>query len=510
MIFSATQRTLCAGALLGAVLLLLWITWASPNLLKIPDSLYYEASVISRDNFYDEGTREFQGEQLSKTRFGFVATSKDKGVLLVKNFFDVRTIAGEKIFIVERIYGINPQDGTHVPGFGDRDRSGFLFAPRHATRGKFTYWHINYDTPAELEYQGEEHIFGLPVYRYKGNITADQTANLGHLPGVPEVRGVNLDIQLELWIEPVSGWLVKYQDHTTAYYYDKKTGQRLYPWNKFSNTYTESSVRSQIELAQASRDKIQIVQSILPALGGLVVVTLLLLTFFAKRLVLLSGGIISVVGLTVMIAWYAGYSSVTQIFPNFASMKFNTALAFLFCGLALIAANLGRWREVGILGVVVSTVGLLTLSQYLFDLNLGIDQLFFEHAEVTSAHPGRMAQATAFSFLLAGLGLVALGFFRERRGSTAFSSILVWTLLGLGLVRLFGYLSGFEAALGVWGFSSMAIHTALAFILFAAALLNHLTPSLQRDFTLPFGIGIGLPFTALKLAVAKDNLSQSF
>ena len=55
-------------------------------------------------------------------------------------------------------------------------------------------------------------------------------------------------------------------------------------------------------------------------------------------------------------------------------------------------------------------VGLLTLSEYLFHVDLRIDQLLFKDL-LQFPYPGRMAHITAFNFCLIGLSVLLLAFF---------------------------------------------------------------------------------------------------
>lgn len=248
------RRALAFG-LAFAALAVFWHFVVAPLSFRLPDDFSYTASVVSRDNFYDENTGAFGGETISNTRFGYQAEASKNGVLQIKNIFDVRTSSGDKIFAVERTYGIDKKTRQHVPGHGDRDRKGYLFGPVGADKGDFTYWHINYDAPATMKFQNEENILGLKTYHYVANYHADQTADLSHLPGVGKTRGVNLDISLQLWIEPTTGYLVKYEDNTTAYYYDLATRQRINPWNKFSNSYSFESITAHVQTADQLRER---------------------------------------------------------------------------------------------------------------------------------------------------------------------------------------------------------------------------------------------------------------
>lgn len=275
---------ICAAAL---TVIPCWIYFVVPQFEKIPQDFSYGADIFSLDNFYDEESHQYLGEQISKTRFTYKVVPNKDDIFEIKNVFDVRQITGEKIFSVERTCGIDVLTGKHVKGYGDKDRTGYLFAPKHLKKQDYVYWRINYGEPALLKFQQKEVIDGLKVYRYETDYHADQTDNLGFLAGVPEKRGVNLDINLQVWIEPVSGWMVKYEDNTTAYYYDIKTKERLHPWNKFSNKYTDTSITLQVENAKRKKLKYIILKRVAPVCFGALM--LILLWFYKFRISAVGG-----------------------------------------------------------------------------------------------------------------------------------------------------------------------------------------------------------------------------
>lgn len=263
-----------------AVSIVVWLVFVIPQFEKLPVDFTYTADIFSLDNFYDESTQEFIGNQISKTRFSYEVVSVQGDVFVLKNAFDARKITGEKIFAVERLYGIDRSTGEHVLGYGDHDREGWLFAPKNLKKQNYTYWHVNYDSPVEMHFEEEEVIHGLKVYKYAANYHADQTENLGYLPGVPEERGVNLDVNLQTWIEPVTGRMIKYEDHTAAYYYNKSTGERTHPWNNFSNTFTDLSIEEQVKIARHEKRGVMFVTLVVPlALAGAIVLMLFLAWF---------------------------------------------------------------------------------------------------------------------------------------------------------------------------------------------------------------------------------------
>lgn len=243
----------------------IWLLFIVPNFLEIPSDFYYEADIFSIDNFYDPVIGDFSTPINSETTFLYDVTEEKDNVLLIRNIFSVFEPTNRKIFSVDRIYGIDRKTGQHVAGYGDKDRIGYLFAPKNLKKGQsYIYWHINYDTPIEMKFKEEVDLFGLKVYRYEKDFYADQTVDLGDLPGVPEERGVNLKVNLQTWIEPVTGRLIRYEDNVVAYYYNIETGENIYPWNKFNNFYRDSSVLNQINMAEKEKIKLKFYKIVIP------------------------------------------------------------------------------------------------------------------------------------------------------------------------------------------------------------------------------------------------------
>jgi hypothetical protein len=90
-------------------------------------------------------------------------------------------------------------------------------------------------------------------------------------------------------------------------------------------------------------------------------------------------------------------------------MKANTAMGLLLCGGAL--AFLSGKKVAGsirlsttVIAIAVIALGTLTLCEYLFGLEFGIDQLLFRDGAGTvgTSQSGRMSPATAFCFVLTG------------------------------------------------------------------------------------------------------------
>lgn len=100
-------------------------------------------------------------------------------------------------------------------------------------------------------------------------------------------------------------------------------------------------------------------------------------------------------------------------------------------------------------GVLVLFIGALTLAEYIFGIEPGIDQLLMEHyITVKTSHPGRMAPNTAMCFSLTGAALLVLGSTANIRKLPGIAGMLGTLILGLGMIVLTGYATNLETSYG--------------------------------------------------------------
>jgi PAS domain S-box-containing protein len=192
-------------------------------------------------------------------------------------------------------------------------------------------------------------------------------------------------------------------------------------------------------------------------------------------------------GVLVLFGWLLDIPSLKSVLPGFVTMKANTAVGLILAGasLALLgrAARSVRIRRLSrVCAGTTVLLGLLTVSQCLFGLDFGIDQLLFREpaGAVGTLSPGRMAPATAVDFLLLG-GALFLGNFRR----TILASQRMALLAGLiGLLALTGYMYGAPNLYGIGHYTQMAVHTAVAFVILSlGVLLSHPADGLMRTVT---------------------------
>lgn len=179
-------------------------------------------------------------------------------------------------------------------------------------------------------------------------------------------------------------------------------------------------------------------------------------------------------GLLVLLGWSFDLTACKSVLPGQATMKANTALAFVGLGAALVLfrrGGRGSWPHwAGGAGACLAMLlATLTLAEYLAARDLGIDQWVFHDPfpQEGLAFPGRMAPATACGILLLGTGLLAL----EARRWLWLAQALLLAAMAVGLLALVGYLYGVSSLYSMGGFNSVALHTAVTFLVLGAGIL---------------------------------------
>lgn len=180
-------------------------------------------------------------------------------------------------------------------------------------------------------------------------------------------------------------------------------------------------------------------------------------------------------GAIVLIGWMSDIPVLKSLHPDLVSMKANTALAFVLAGMSLLLHDVpgkANWRRTAdFLAFLVLLIGLITVAEYVFKWDAGIDQLLFNEPQGTIGTflPGRMALNSAMGSCLFGLSLLTLK--RRSRWSDGAAQVLALVVSVLGLFALVAYTYGVHGSSGFAVYTRMALHTAGTFTLLSLGLI---------------------------------------
>ena len=191
-----------------------------------------------------------------------------------------------------------------------------------------------------------------------------------------------------------------------------------------------------------------------------------------QKAVLASSFISIALGLFVLVGWHAQIAAFVQIHPNLALMQYNTALCFLLSGAALYAFAYRKHRFTFITGLLVATIAGLTAIEYLFDVNLGLDQFLFRgRLGPDIFRPGRMSPLSTVCFLQVGHALILIGCKTASRLRPLALGLLGSVIVALCATAISGHAAGFEETYAAGQFSRTALHAAVGLGLLGLGIL---------------------------------------
>jgi len=231
------------------------------------------------------------------------------------------------------------------------------------------------------------------------------------------------------------------------------------------------------------------------------------------RVVPLLGFVVVALSAIVLIGWAFDIAMLKSVFPGLVTMKANTAMGLLLSGLALAILSQKKLGAplrfcIAVLAGMVIALGALTLGEYFFGWNLGLDELLFRDVieSVGTSQPGRMAPSTAFCFVMTGSALVVASqriLLRLRFPIVAALGAALVVIAGVGSL---GQITNGLFDVRLWNYFGMAVHTAVGFILLGAGLLVYvknekgLTWTLDKMTTIGFATAVAIMLMAAGLS----------
>ena len=186
-----------------------------------------------------------------------------------------------------------------------------------------------------------------------------------------------------------------------------------------------------------------------------------------------AAGLSLLLGVMVLVGWAIDAPKLRSVISGAVEMKANTALGLIAVSCALFillaGARSSGQRLANALSIAVALLGLATLAEYAFEIQLGIDEwLVRDTGAAFNQAKGRMSPYSALVFVLLGMAGIAL----TRTGLMATSVVRVAGGLAaaIGIVSFVGYLWNAAEIVTDQIAPPVAINTASAFMLLGAAI----------------------------------------
>ncbi|MCJ7715047.1 MAG: DUF3068 domain-containing protein [Anaerolineales bacterium] len=242
--------------------------WIAPIVGQLPTNYSVEMEYTQKNEYRESPTDSWETHNLIARRVDQTFSTSNKG-LIVQSGLHVYFEDGSVNYVTTALYGVDRRSRLNVTDLGDTQRSGQFLFPPSVQKSTYVYWDSIYIGPCTATFDRIEDIDGLNVYVF--NFTAenlDETDGYSYLPFVPEPYRAVTNGRGILWIEPVSGIVVDYEDQGSSSYVDTSTGSVVAEFSRWDERYEPETIANQLDKAWSARRQIMMLEIWLP--GGLV------------------------------------------------------------------------------------------------------------------------------------------------------------------------------------------------------------------------------------------------
>jgi PAS domain S-box-containing protein len=182
------------------------------------------------------------------------------------------------------------------------------------------------------------------------------------------------------------------------------------------------------------------------------------------------------IGVVFLLGWIFNIPLLLSPDSSFSTIKSNAVFGFILIGMSLWFIQNKRLNSINrriaqILAFLTFLIGFITFLEYLFDMNLFIDQFLFKESigAVYTVSPNRMAFTATISLMLAGIAVLFLDTETKRGHRPAQYITLIIGLISF--LALVGYAYNVSLLYYIPYFTSMAIYAAATLFIICISLL---------------------------------------
>jgi hypothetical protein len=259
-----------------------WRFWVVPELLQMPGDFERTFDILGTEKpNYEIGgdsaeTIIYKG--IKRTHWAQSSGNEVSAEL----FFEAETVSGDPLYEISKKHKVD-RDTRKVIASGKE--AFYLIPPTHLQKKSYVIQDPTLLIDVVFHYEKEERVNGLAVYYFKSNTRGlDSTDGYSFLDLVPETYSAVDDVVSELWIEPIAGIMVNFQQTGASFYLDSATDERIHNFTNYTNSFSEDTIVNQVRLAQNAKQKIQLYELWVPVLLSLLSFAFLIALFASRNM----------------------------------------------------------------------------------------------------------------------------------------------------------------------------------------------------------------------------------
>jgi hypothetical protein len=253
--------------IIGLVLLLivpLWLFVISPEIIKLPANISFKVDMVHTENNRFDINSSWTGKTIAISSSSIKSTLTTSNKSTLQSLFKVESLTGESLFELNQSFLVDRQTRHNLPGGTDTEgRSSILFPP-NVSQKPLIFWPVEMGAPIALTYADNKIIQGLNTFHFFAkNSIIDDTQGYEFLPLVPEKYKVMSRVDTNIYVDPLTGTIIDYQDSGVSYYVDKDDNP-IWDIAQWSNKFNDPTITDMIKEANSKGQLYLFVSRIVP------------------------------------------------------------------------------------------------------------------------------------------------------------------------------------------------------------------------------------------------------
>lgn len=439
-----------------AALCIIWFDVASQP--SLPASFSYSADAVASQTTYSSTAPDPIAKRYLTSNIQVDLVGDE-----VKSKVVNATVTGDIISTIITNHSANPASGL----YNNQPSATYVMPPKGLKKGQdFQMRFPTYDAVGAMEFQSEEIIQNLKTYTYKVRFDSPVQGSWGD-------EKVTYTPNLQIWIEPTTGWLIKYQDDAVV-----KPINDSSTYSRIAQKTADESVRQHIAYAKTQKTRFVFAQQVAPGIVLSIILTLglvIAISQMKRRVVPLfaSLSIIAAISLFTFVGWIIESPLITTLFVSPSAINPLAAICFILVTIGIATLYRNHRPAVAFTGGFVMILAMLQILGNLGALPFSVDLLFFKDAVITldPTIPSRMSTFDAFAFLVISIALIKAGF-TTKHTEIHFAKFIAGVAFSLGVFGLILQITQIDKAFSLTFIQSVPLVTPILFILSSYSLMQ--------------------------------------